>query len=64
MNWLHFRERCKHWSKSPVFFSLDQRFIGDFFDTTNSELTTPQAIQINAIITSKIKSKIKEGGSA
>ena len=64
MNWLHFRERCKHWSKSPVFFSLDQRIFGYFFNPPNSKLTTHQAIQTNAIIASKFKSKIKEGGRA
>ncbi len=64
MNWLHFRERCKHWSKFPVFFSFDQRIFSDFLNTPNSEPTTLQAIQTNAIITSKFNSKIKEGGRA
>ena len=64
MNWLHFRKRCKHWSKSPVFFPFVQRIFRDFFDTPNSELATLQAIQSNKIITSIFKSNIKEGGRA
>jgi len=62
MNWLHFRERCKHWSKSPVLFSLDQSVFRFFFDTPNTNLSTPRAIQTKAIISSKQKLKIKEGG--
>jgi hypothetical protein len=64
MNWLHFRERGKRWSISPAFVSLDQSVFGVFFDTPNTDLTTPRSIQTKAIITSKLKLKIKEGGRA
>jgi len=61
MTGLHFRKHCKHWGKSPVFVPTDQSV---FFDIPNYNLTKPQAIQTKAIITSKLKSKIKEGGRA
>ena len=62
MNWLHLRERCKHWSKSPAFVCLDQSAFRDFLETPNYLLTTPRAIQTKAIITFKLK--IKKGGRA
>ena len=62
MNWLHFRGPFKHWSKSPAFVFLDQRIFRRFLKIPNYILTTPQAIQTKAIITSKLK--IKEGGPA
>ena len=64
MTGLHLRKNCKHWSISPLFVSLDHRIFRDFFDTINTDLTIPRAIQTKAIITFKLKSKIKEGGHA
>jgi len=61
MNELHLRKNCKHWGKSPVFVPFDQSV---FLDIPNYNLTKPRAIQTKAIITSKLKSKIKEGGRA
>jgi hypothetical protein len=61
MTGLHFRKNCKHWSKSPVFVSFDQNVISD---TPNTAFTRPQTIQTKAVITSKLKSNIKEGGRA
>jgi hypothetical protein len=62
MNGLHFRKSCKHWSKSPAFVSLDQSVFRVFLDTPTYDLTTPQAIQTKAIITSKLQLKTKKGG--
>lgn len=61
MTGLHFRKNREHWSKSPEFVPFDQSV---FLNTPKYDLTKLPAIQTKAIITSKSKSKIKEGGRA
>ena len=62
MNGLQLHKDWKHWRKSPAHISLRKCLDRNFLHSPTIDPASPEANQNQAIITPRLKSKIKKGG--